>query len=271
MVHPIFSGLVLLVIGVPANILLLDLLGKMPAREGWKKLGAPAAIILAAVILLTFDSPLISLIGWGVVAGFLGTIALDSVRIPGYLLGYMPLDLPLRFGTMILDIDKKLKLNMMERVLSYVNQEVEKGRDVTEVTGGSTGVPHLKVSEVRELIRPALAATAKENQVTIGRIRGLGYVWHYTNGISFGIAHAILFGKGPWIVTIGFGLLLAIVFLTIIRFLIPPMRPGFKLPAVVILAHIGVILVLGTVTQTFVTPEAEQYSLLQMLFTGFHI
>ncbi|MFQ5903002.1 MAG: hypothetical protein ACE5JO_04865 [Candidatus Binatia bacterium] len=243
----------------------------MPAREGWKKLGAPSAILLGIVIFFSFDTPLTSLIGWGIVAGFLGTLALDSIRIPGYLLGYMPLDLPLRFGTMMLDIDKKLKLKMMSRVLSYVNEEVEKGRDVMEVTGGSTGVPRLRVSEIRKLIGPALTTTAEENQVTIPRIRTLGYLWHYTNGISFGIAHAILFGRGSWLLTVAFGLLLATVFLSILRLLIPPMRPGLKLPAVVILAHLAVILVLGTVTQTFISPDAEQHSLLQILFTGLQI
>ena len=138
-----------------------------------------------------------NLIVWGIITGILGTVALDSVRIPGYLLGYMPLDLPLRFGTMILDIDKKLKLNMMGRVLPFVNEQVKKGRDISEVTGGSIGVPHLTVREVKTLIKPALEETAKESNVSIMRIRSLGYLWHYANGIGFGITHAILFGKGP--------------------------------------------------------------------------
>lgn len=262
----IFSGLILLVVGGPPNILLLDLLGKMPAVEGWKKIGVPSAIIAAVVVFFTFDTSLMYLIFWGMVAGFLGTVALDSVRISGYLLGYMPLDLPLRFGTMILDIDKKLKLNMMGRVLPYVNEQVANGRDVAEVTGGSTGVPHLTVSEVRTLIKPALEDTLKESKVSIMRVRGLGYLWHYTNGIGFGIAHAILFGKGPWLFTIGFGLLLAAVFLAIVRLLIPPMRPGFKLPVVVIVAHIALIIVVGTITQTFISVDIEQYSLLNILF-----
>ncbi len=65
-----------------------------------------------------------------------------------------------------------------------------------------------------------------------------------------------------WILTIGFGLLLAVVFLVILRFLIPPMRPGLKLPALVLLAHAEVILVLGVITQKFVTTAGEGYSVL---------
>ncbi len=68
--------------------------------------------------------------------------------------------------------------------------------------------------------------------------------------------------------TIGFGLLLAIVFLTIIRFLIPPMKPGFKLPFVVLLAHVAVIIVLTIVTQSYVTSAGDNGSILHSIFGG---
>ncbi|MEE9282568.1 MAG: hypothetical protein V3U49_00640, partial [Nitrososphaerales archaeon] len=63
----------------------------------------------------------------------------------------------------------------------------------------------------------------------------------------------------------GFGLLLATVFLLIIRFLVPIMKPGVKLPIVVYLAHINVIWVLVLITQTFVPPEAEGASLFSIV------
>ncbi len=96
-------------------------MGRCLRERGGKKIGVPSVVITVVVVFLSIDTSFVNLIGWGIIAGFLGTVALDSVRIPGYLLGYMPLDLPLRFGTMIFDIDKKLKLNMMGRVLPYVN------------------------------------------------------------------------------------------------------------------------------------------------------
>jgi hypothetical protein len=109
-----------------------------------------------------------------------------------------------------------------------------------------------------------------QNGVPLWKVRLTGYLWHYSNGASFGIAHAVLFGKGPWIFTIGFGLLLAVVFLTIIRFLVPPMAPGFKLPAVVLLAHLAVIFVLGTLVQDYVTPAGDGESIVHSLLDILH-
>lgn len=270
--HPILAGLALLAVGAPSQILMLDVLGKTKAPGSIKWLAPPALVLLIGVVVFSVlnQLSLINLIGVGLVAGIIGTAALDSIRIPGYLLGLMPLDLPLRFGTKALNLDNKFMLAMMPKVMDYVNKEVARGVS-TRTLMDEKGFPRLPVRVIRDFARPTLGEVLRENNVPLWKVRLTGYLWHYLNGASFGIAHTILFGKGAWIYTIGFGLLLAIVFLTILKFLVPPMRPGFKLPAVVLLAHAAVVVVLGLITQIFVTSADEAYSFLQILYSGIHL
>lgn len=262
----LLSGLTLVVVGTPSQLLLLDLLGKFKAPRSIKLLAPPALILIVGISIYSVirQLPLANLIWVGLVAGVLGTLALDSVRITGYLLGYMPLDLPLRFGTKALNLDDKFMLGMMPKVLGYVNEQMAKGVS-TRTLMDDKGFPKLPVKVIRSFALPTMTEVLGQNKTPLWKIRLTGYLWHYSNGASFGVAHAILFGRGPWILTIGFGLLLALVFLAIIRFLVPPMRPGLKLPVVVLLAHAGVILVLGVITQSYVTPAGEGYSVLDSI------
>lgn len=260
-------GLTLLAVGTPSQLLLLDLLGKFKAPRSIKLLAPPAFVLIIAISVYTVAErlPLANLIWVGLIAGILGTVALDSIRIPGYLLGYMPLDLPLRFGTKALNLDNKFMLGMMPKVLGYVNDRIAAGIPAKNLMD-EKGFPKLPVGVIRGFARPTMTEVLEQNKVPLWKVRLTGYLWHYSNGASFGIAHAVLFGRGPWIFTVGFGLLLAIVFLTIIRFLVPPMKPGLRLPAVVFLAHAEVIIVLGIVTQSFVTPAGDGTSILRSIF-----
>ncbi len=268
----IIFGLTLLAIGAPSQFLLLDILGIVKARIIIKRLALPALILIVGISIssLLRGLPLANLIAVGLLAGILATVGLDTIRIPGYLLGYMPLDLPLRFGTKALNLDEKFMLGMMPKVMGYVNEQIAKGVS-TRTLMDEKGFPKLPVKVIRSFAKPTLAEVLSENNVPFWKVRLTGYLWHYSNGASFGIAHALLFGRGAWIFTIGFGLLLAVIFLTIIRFLVPPMKPGFKLPAIVFLAHGAVIVVLGVITQALVTPAGETYSFLGMLSSGLHL
>ncbi len=266
----LLAGLTLLVIGTPSQLLLLDLLGKFKASRSIKLLAPPALLLIVAISIYTVvkQLPLANLILVGLIAGILGTVALDSIRIPGYLLGYMPLDLPLRFGTKALNLDDKFMLGMMPKVMGYVNDQMARGASPKSLMD-EKGFPKLSVGVIRGFAGPTMSELLKQEKVPLWKVRLTGYLWHYSNGASFGVAHALLFGKGPWIFTIGFGLLLAIVFLMIIRFLVPPMKLGRTLPAVVLLAHAGVIIVLGVVTQNFVTTVGDANSILHSIIGGF--
>ncbi|MFQ5950456.1 MAG: hypothetical protein ACE5KH_00055 [Candidatus Geothermarchaeales archaeon] len=268
--HPLISGLMLVAIAAPSQLLLLELFGKIRAPVSIKKLGVPALVLFLTLLgySYVYENHFFGLVGWGLVAGLLATVALDSIRIPGWLVGWMPLDLPIRFGTMALDLDDGLKMKMMSRVMKYSLGEMKKGRDI--IPEGST-IPRLSVSEVRTMIEPALGDTLRESGVSKLKTRIVGYLWHYSNGASFGAAHVLLFGRGDAFYTFGFSMLLATVFLLILSRLIPVMRPGIKLPAVVILAHVNVSWVLALIAFTFVGPEMEAFSLLDMLASGIHL
>ncbi len=233
-----------------------------------KLIGLPALIVflVATGITASVAPSLFVLIVLGLVAGLVATAGLDAIRLPGYLLGYMPLDLPLRFGSMALGLEKDFKLAMMGNVLPYVRKESEKGR---KMIGSDGFTPSLSVQEVRQFVLPSLTKVIREKRVSKFRLSAVGYLWHYMNGASFGITHAILLGSGRgalgFTLTVGFGLLLATVFLLILRFLIPVMKLGKKLPLVVYLAHINVIWVLALIMQTFVPAEAEGASLVSVV------
>jgi hypothetical protein len=268
----LLDSLTLLAIGTPSQLLLLDILGIFKAPRSIRLLAPPAFVLITAISIYAtiVQSPLANLILVGLISGVLGTVALDSIRIPGYLLGYMPLDLPLRFGTKALNLDDKFMLGMMPKVLGYVNDQMAKGASPKSLMN-EKGFPALPLNVIRSFAKPTMTEVLHQNGVPLWKVRLTGYLWHYSNGASFGIAHAVLFGKGPWIFTIGFGLLLAIVFLTIIRFLIPPMSVGFKLPAVVLLAHIAVILVLGSFVQSYVTPAGDGESIIHYTLAILHL
>ncbi len=262
----VLSLVTLVAIAAPSQLLLLDLLGILKAPGSIKKLAPPALLLLVAVIVYSVSTglALAGLIGVGLLAGIIGTVALDSIRIPGYLLGYMPLDLPLRFGTKVFDLDQKFMLGMMSKVMHYINEQMGNGVPSTALMD-ARGFPTLSVRVVRRFARPTMGEVLQQNSVPLRRVRLTGYLWHYSNGASFGVAHVLLFGRGAWVYTIGFGLLLALVFLMIVRYLVPPMKLGVGLPSVVLLAHAALIVTLGLITQSLVTPSEQTYSFLHML------
>src|SRR5574340_292901 len=139
----ILSNLVLLGAGAPPTLLLLDVRGIFKAPRSIKLLAPPALVLFLGSVALAYSegSAVTNLVWAGVVAGLLGTAALDSIRIPGYLLGYMPLDLPLRFGTKALGLDEKFMLGMMPKVMGYVNSEMAAGVPASKLLD-KKGFPH---------------------------------------------------------------------------------------------------------------------------------
>lgn len=260
------AALTLLAMAVPSQLLLLDLLGKFKAPRSIKLLAPPALVTIIAVSVYTVAKqlPLANLIWVGFVAGLLGTIALDGIRIPGFMLGYMPLDLPLRFGTKALGLDSKFTLGMMPKVMGYVNDQIANGVSPKSLMD-KKGFPKLSVSTIRGFAMPTMTEVLAQNKVPLWKVRLAGNLWHYSNGASFGVAYAVLFGSASWIYSVGFGLILAITFLAIVRFLVPPMRLGLRLPIVVLIAHLALIIVLAVVTQAYVTAPGNEGSVVHLM------
>ncbi len=250
---------------VPSQMLLGDVLGIIRAPRSLRIFGIPALVLFIALLLFVFANHgvLFGAIAVGVGVGILSTLALDSIRIPGYLTGNMPMDLPMRFGSMILGLDKRLKQQVQRRVLRHINEQIQEGVPSTELMD-ETGFPRLPLRTMRKLLKPAFKEVLEERGIPSWKVRGSGYLWHYTNGATFGIIHALLFGAS-WPFTIVFGLVLAGTFIFIIQYLIPPMKLGPRMPTVILLAHVAVILVFGFGFAAFLAPEASALSLLGQL------
>lgn len=65
----------------------------------------PAIVVLAIVVALSrkWQPNVARSIAWGAFAGALATIPLEAIRIPGYLLGFMPGNLPRLMGVLLLN------------------------------------------------------------------------------------------------------------------------------------------------------------------------
>jgi hypothetical protein len=65
----------------------------------------PAVAVLAIVVALgrKWDLNVARSVAWGALAGAVATIPLEAIRIPGYLLGFMPGNLPRLMGVLLLN------------------------------------------------------------------------------------------------------------------------------------------------------------------------
>jgi hypothetical protein len=65
----------------------------------------PAIAVLSAIAILSrkWEPNVARSIAWGALAGALATIPLEAIRIPGYLLGFMPGNLPRLMGVLLLN------------------------------------------------------------------------------------------------------------------------------------------------------------------------
>ncbi|MFN3285738.1 MAG: hypothetical protein ACK45F_05600 [bacterium] len=68
------------------------------------------------------------------------------------------------------------------------------------------GLPRIPMSFARELLAVAIPRTAAESGVGWGTVLTVGYGWHLLNGLGFGIAYTLLFGRGTWALALGWGL-----------------------------------------------------------------
>lgn len=65
----------------------------------------PAVVLLVVIIVLSrkWEPSIARSIVWGALAGALATIPLEAIRLPGYLLGFMPGNLPRLMGVLLLN------------------------------------------------------------------------------------------------------------------------------------------------------------------------
>ncbi len=105
---------------IPSFLLLGDRILDIDSHEVLKRAGTlylagSAALLVVAGV---WDSRYLELVGWGALVGFLGTVALDIVRLIGVRANAFPLDMPIVFGFMSVGLPRKLQANVMGRVLA---------------------------------------------------------------------------------------------------------------------------------------------------------
>jgi hypothetical protein len=119
-------------------------------------------------------------------------------------------------------------------------------------------MPRIPMGIFRKLVDRALPAAAKEKDLTMGRVVLTGYLWHFVNGATYGIAYTLLFGRGSWLLALGWGTFVWLVMMASM----PKMMPMVQLPypkfmVIPLLAHWAMIIPIGYFALTFITPAAS--------------
>lgn len=235
---------------VPLTILLVASVHNVSAKRMWKFFGIPS--LVAFLIVWLYSSlvglPLASLIGWGVVSGIALTIALDIVRLTGVKLGTMPMDMPVSFGLRATGLFEEVKKKMMARM-----KEV-----------GMSGPPQgLTMFGAATMMKPVIAEVLNERRAR-GRVMFWGYLWHFLNGITFGLTYALVFASGYWLVALGWGITVWILMMLVM----PAMMNGAGLTTSIFLtaliAHIAMTVPLMFLPR-LMPPELIQRSLLAFI------
>ncbi|MBI2853088.1 MAG: hypothetical protein HYX84_08365 [Chloroflexi bacterium] len=113
-------SLILVLMGMRVASLVIDRIFGLQARRLWLVAGIPGLIVFGIAIgfALVGERDLVGLVLWGALAGFLGTVLLDAVRLVGVRLGAFPLDMPEMFGMIALGLAPRLQRNMMKEVVA---------------------------------------------------------------------------------------------------------------------------------------------------------
>lgn len=236
---------------VPLTILLVSAVHNISARWLWRVFGIPSLVIFAVIWLYSLQAgqALASLISWGVVNGIALTIALDIVRLTGVKLGTMPMDMPISFGLRATGLFEEVKKRMIERMKAV----------------GAMGMPiELTMFGAAAMMKPLIAEVLQDKKAK-GRVRLAGYVWHFLNGITFGLAYTLGVGSGHWLIALGWGLLVWVLMMLVM----PALMNGAKITASIfftaLVAHIVMALPLVWIPQVALSGAPNQFTLLSLL------
>ena len=236
---------------VPLTILLVSAVHNIGARRLWQIFGIPSLVILALIWLGSSQAslPLASLIGWGIVSGIALTIALDIIRLAGVKLGTMPMDMPMSFGLRATGLLEEVKKRM-----------IAKRKEM-----GMTVMPEeLTMFGVAAMMKPVIAQVLTEKNAK-GKVMLTGYVWHFLNGITFGLTYTLVFGAGHRLIALGCGLTVW----ALMMLVMPTLMNGAKITASIfftaLVAHIVMALPLIWIPPATISAEATKNTLLALL------
>lgn len=236
---------------VPLMILLVSGIHHRNARTLWKRYGLISLVVLVLIWLysLSVFPGLGQLITWGVIAGIALTIALDAVRLLGVALKTMPMDMPMSFGLRITGLIEEVEKRMMAR---------RKEMNMTVMP------QELTMFGVAAMMKPIIMEVLSEKKAK-GKVMFWGYVWHFLNGITFGLTYTLVFGVGHWLIALGCGLTVW----ALMMLVMPALMNGAKITASIfftaLVAHIVMALPLIYIPPAVLSLEAAQNTLLAFL------
>jgi len=104
---------------IPSFLLMADRIVDFDSHTVIRRWGIPYIVVTAAALFAAIPagSEYIALVAWGALAGLIGTIALDIVRLIGLKAGTFPLDMPIMFGFMSFGKARLLQSRVMGQVL----------------------------------------------------------------------------------------------------------------------------------------------------------
>lgn len=195
----------------------------------------PSVVIVFAVGILTRSKfpRLTNRIFKGMAAGAIATLALEAIRIPGYMFAkWIPMDSMISLPGLLLTE----KISALSEIKQLVMQ-----------SGVAMNLYHA----------PLDAFVA-------------GALWHFWNGATFGIIYALIIGKGRWWYGLIWAFVIEIVMM-VAPYLIMMQGPfgikymdGYNIFAITLVAHLVFGLVLGVLVQRFIKEKETIVALLRV-------
>lgn len=236
---------------VPVLILLVSGIHHRNANLLWKRYGFVSILLVATIWAysgIAFPN-LAALILWGVVSGIVLTIALDIVRLIGVALGTMPMDMPMSFGLRITGLMEEVEKRMMMKMKSMSEMKMPF---------------QMTMFEAAQMMKPVAMQVIMEKNAK-GKVMLWGYIWHFLNGIAFGLAYTLLFGTGHWLIALGLGLTIW----ALMMLVMPGLMMGAQVPkstfVTALIAHVAMAIPLMIIPPAVLSLEATRSSLLPFL------
>lgn len=170
--HWVLWGLTLAIINIPILTLLADRMFGVPTPRVLRYVWSPAVIGLAGVLLVakTSDPALLELLKWGVIGGFVASVALDIVRFFGHhVLRAFPVDMPQVFGMLALGLGPRLQEHMIAGLVARMAEappDVQRKMLEERLAALARLSEPLRVSVVRAM-RKGLATVPEEKRIAL--------------------------------------------------------------------------------------------------------
>ncbi len=212
--------LIIILSGASASLLLLPPLGIIPYATFRDIAIIPSVVIIFAIGILSRSKfpRLTSRLFKGMAAGAIASLALEAIRIPGYMFAkWMPMDSMISLPGLLLTE----KITALSEVKQVIMQ---------------SGVP-------MNLYHAPLDAFIS------------GGLWHFWNGATFGIVYALVIGKGKWWYGMIWAVIIEMVMM-VAPYLIMMKGPfgvehmdGYNIFVITLIAHLAFGAVLGIIVQ----------------------